>query len=107
MNLHHAPEVNRADDIDIVQNKRLVKTVGTLKEKIGGLFKAAARVEQDLLARDFNTHAEIVVRFEIFKNHVSEVMHVDDHLANPKGAQARERDFEQRSAGDFHQRFGA
>jgi len=33
MNLHHAREVNRADDIDIMQNKRLVKTVGILKEK--------------------------------------------------------------------------
>jgi len=84
MNLRHAPEVNRADDIDIVQNKRFVKTLGVLKKKVGGLFKATARVEQDLLARDFNTQAEIVVRFEILKNHVGEVMHVNDHLANAR-----------------------
>src|SRR5580693_1012442 len=62
MKLHHAPEINRADDIDIVQNERLFRGVGILEEKIGSPFQAAASVEQDLLTRDFNTHAEVSVR---------------------------------------------
>src|SRR5229473_221506 len=32
--LHHTPEINGGDDVDIVQNKRLAETVGILEEKI-------------------------------------------------------------------------
>ena len=90
MKLHHAPEINRADDIDIVQNERLFRAVGILEEKIGGLFQSAAGVEQDLFARDFNTHAEVIVRFQILDNHVGEVMDVDDHFADSESARKRE-----------------
>ena len=62
--LHHAPQIDRADDIDIVQNERLFAS-RTLKKKMRGLFQAAAGIEQDLFARDFNPHAEIVVRLQI------------------------------------------
>ncbi len=52
-----------------------------------GLFQSAAGVEQNIFARDFNSHAEIVIGFQILHNHVGKVMHVDDHFANPKAAQ--------------------
>src|SRR6202011_3265569 len=74
---------------------------------MGRLFQASAGVEQDLLARDFNTHAEVFVCFQILENHFGKVMHVENHLANSKDAQARECDLQQRAASDFHQRFGA
>ena len=77
-----------------------------LEEEIGGLFQPAAGVEQHLFARDLDAHAEVVVRLQIFDDHVGKVMHIDDHFANSKGAQAREGDLQQRAPGDFHQRFG-
>src|SRR6266581_5513326 len=107
MKLHHVAEINRADDIHIMQNERLLKPAGILEEKPGGLLQAPARVQQDLLARDFNAHAEVIVGFQISENQIGKVMDVDDHLADPKGAQAAERDLEQRAAGDFHQRLRA
>src|SRR5712692_1620538 len=105
--LHHALEINRGDNVNIVQNKRLAKTPGIVEEKIGRLPQAAARVEQDVLARDFNVNAEVIVGFQIVENRIGKVMHIDNHLANPKGEQARERDLQQRAAGDFHQGLGA
>src|SRR5208282_1239845 len=106
MKLHHAPEVNRAEDIDIVQDEGLFRAVGILDKEMRGLFQAAAGIEQRLLARDFNTHAEVVVRYQVLHNHVGEVMNVDYYLANSEAAQAGERDLEQRAAVDFDQRFG-
>src|SRR5207245_9898641 len=95
---------NSADDIDIVQNEGLVR--GVLQKKVGSLFQPAASIQQRLLARDRNPHAEVVVGFQVFHNHVGEVMHVDDHLANSKVIQTRERDLQQGAAADFHQRLG-
>src|SRR6266566_8182189 len=106
MKLHHAAEINRADDIHIMQNEGLLKPAGILKEKPGGFFQAPASIQQDLLARDFNAHAEVIVDFQIFEKKIGKVMDVDDYLADPKGAQTAERDLEQRAAGDFHQRLG-
>ena len=71
-----------------------------------GFFQAAAGIEQHILARDFNAHPEIMVCFQVVENHVGEVMHVDDHFADSEFAQTRERNFEQRAAVDFDQRFG-
>ena len=58
--LHHAPKIDRADHIDIVQNEWLFRMSGILEKKPAGLFQAAAGVEQDVLARDLNSHAEVV-----------------------------------------------
>ena len=78
------------------------------QEEMSGFFQAAAGVEQNVvLAGDFDAHAEIFVRLQVIDDHVGEVMHVDDHFANAEGAQARERDLQQRAAADFHQRLGA
>ncbi len=41
------------------------RTAGILEKEIGGFFQAAAGVEQDFLARNFNAHAEVIVRFQI------------------------------------------
>src|SRR5439155_15207957 len=101
--LHHAAEINRADDIHIMQNERLLKPVGILEEEPGGLLQAPTCVQQNLLARDFNADAEVIVGFQIFENQIGQVMDVDDHLADPKAAQAAQRDLKQRAASDFHQ----
>ena len=79
----------------------------TFDEEMRGFFQTASGIEQDILTRDFNAHAEVVVCFQILHDHVGEVMDVDDHFANSEIAQARERDLQQRAAVDFDQRFGA
>ncbi len=89
MELHHASKIDRADDIDIVQNERLV-----VREEPGGLLQAAAGIEQELLARNFDTHAEVIVLFEIGLDHVGEMVHVDDHFGYAEKAQTGECDFE-------------
>src|SRR5258705_6616025 len=63
MRLHHPAEIDRTDHIDVVQDERLVRGAGIFQEKIPCLFQAAAGVEQFLLARDFNPHAEVVLGF--------------------------------------------
>src|SRR5208282_4356617 len=98
MVLHHASQVDRADDIDIVQNEGLIQRAGVLQKEMSRLFQSAASVEQDLLTRDFNAHAEVVVRFQVIKDHVGKMMHIDDDLANAKFAQAGKRDLEQHPA---------
>ena len=62
--LEHAAKIDGADDIYVVKEQRLIALIGIvtfgvaaggiLEEKPGGLLQAAARVQQDLLARDFN-----------------------------------------------------
>src|ERR1700681_3387312 len=111
MKLHHAPEINVAEDIDIVHDEGFLPArigmAGILDKEMSSLFQASTGVEQRLLTRTFNTHAEVVVRFQVIHNHVGEVKDVEYHLANSEFAQARERDLQQRAAVDFDQRFGA
>jgi len=107
MKLQHAREIDGADDIDVVQDEGLVEAADIFKEEPGGFSEAAAGVEQDVFARDFDAHAEIVFGFQVAGNHVGEVMDVDDDFANAEGAQAGEGDFEQRAAGDFDEGLGA
>ena len=64
-NFSHAMKIDRADHIHIVQDERSFERVGTLEKKPGGFFQAAAGVEQDFFARDFNAHAEIIVGFQV------------------------------------------
>ena len=77
-----------------------------LREEMGCFFQAATGVEQHLLARDFDAHAEIVIRFQVIHDHVGEVIDVDDRLANSETAQAREGDLQQSAAIDFDQSLG-
>jgi hypothetical protein len=53
---------------------------------MSGLFQSTAGVEQDILTRDFNAHTEVVVRFQVLHNQVSEVVDVDYHVANSEFA---------------------
>src|SRR5208282_286424 len=98
MKLHHAPEVDRAEDIDVVHNEGFFRTSGildrTTNKEMSGLFQATAGVEQYVLTRDFNAHLETVVRLQVLLNHVGEVVDVDYHLADSKFAQARKRDLQ-------------
>jgi hypothetical protein len=45
----------------------------------------------------FNAHPEVVVHLQIIDNHVAKVMHIHNHFANSKLAQARKRNLQQRS----------
>ena len=78
----------------------------TVQEERCSPLEAAAGVEQDLFAGDFDVHAEVLVGAEIFDDHVGEVMGIDDDFVNAEGAQAGERDLEQCAAGDLNQRLG-
>src|SRR5207247_2152541 len=102
MELDHAPEIDGADDIDVVQNERLSQAIRILEKEPTGSFQASACIEQDLLAGNFDAHAEVIVRPQIIENHAGQVMHIDDHFADSEGSQAGERDLQQGAAGDVH-----
>ncbi len=115
--LEHAAEIDVADNIDVVKEERLVDLIGIvtfgvaasgiLEEKPGGFFQAAAGVQQNVFAGDFDTHAEVVVGFQIVDDQIGEVMDVDDDFGDAERAQARESDFEQSAAGELNEGFGA
>src|SRR5262249_6336845 len=65
--LHHAVQVNRTEDIHIVQEERLIPRGGVVKKEPGGFFQPAAGVKQDIFAGDLNPHAEVAVRLQIGK----------------------------------------
>ena len=105
--LAHAAEINGADDVDVVEEERLVETSGIVEEKPGGFFQAAAGVQQNVFAGDFDAHVEVFVGFQIVDDLVGEVVDVDDGFGDAEGAQAGESDFEKGVAGEFDERFGA
>src|SRR5271165_7383039 len=102
MKSHHLSEIDGAKDIDIVQKKGLLGSGGVpmrpVEKERRRLLQAAASVEQYILARDFDAHAEVVVRLQILQHELGEVMDVDDHLADAKCTQATQRNLEQRVA---------
>src|SRR5579864_6758541 len=103
MKFHHAREINRADDIDVVQKEGFFQADRLLDKKISGLFQAAAGIEQDLLAGDRNIHLKILVAFQVVDDHSGEMMRVDNYVSYPSAAQPGERDLQQSAAGDFYQ----
>ena len=115
--LEHAGEIDGADDVDIVEEEGLVHLSGIgaagiggrgiFQEEPGGFFEAAAGVEQDFFAGDFDAHAEVFVGFQVVDDEVGEVVDIDDDFGDAEGAQASEGDFEQGVAGDFDEGFGA
>ena len=111
MELHHALQINGADDVHVVQNEWGITGSSAagdrLPEKPCGVFQAAAGVEQRGFTGNLNPHAEIVMPRQILDDQIGEMMHVDDHFVDTKFAQAGQRDFEQGAACDFHQRLGA
>ncbi len=105
--LEHGADVDGADDVDVVEEEGLVEILWIFEEEPGGFFQAAAGVEEDFFAGDFNAHAEIFVRFEIVDDLVGEVVDVDDDFGDAEGAETRESDFEESAAGEFDEGFGA
>src|SRR6266852_1391879 len=105
--LHQTLKIDFADHIHIVKNERLVQAVGILQEEPGRLFEAATGVEQKLLAGNFHSESEIVVGFQVLNHQIGKVVHVYDDVAHAEGSKTGKRQFQQRSAADFHQRFGA
>ena len=106
MKPYHSIEIDRADDIDVVQNEWLLQATG-IKKEMSGLLQAATSVKQDILARDFDMHAKIVIGLQVLDHLLREVMCIDDYLVHAEGAQAREGDLQHRAAGDFYKRLGA
>src|SRR5262249_4983353 len=98
--LQHACEIDGADHVDVVQNKRFLAF-----KKPPGLLQSAACIEQYILTRYLNVHSEISVRFQIFDHGIGEMMHIDDHVVNAEFAQPGKCDFQECSAGDFDERF--
>ncbi len=80
---------------------------GIFEEKPGGFFEAAAGVEKDFFAGDFDAHAKVFVRFQVVDDLVGEVVDVDDGFGDAEGAEAGESDFEESAAGKFDEGFGA
>src|SRR5713101_4192285 len=57
--LEHAGEVDVADDVDVVEEERLIETGGIYEEELCGCFEGGATAEVNNLARDFHAHAEV------------------------------------------------
>src|SRR6185295_5209824 len=106
MKFHHAPEINRAENIDVVQNEGLIQTVRIVEKEPRCFPETAAGIQQNLLARDFNSHSEIILRFQIIGNHVGKMVHIHNDFAYSRIAQPPERDLQKRTAGNLHQRLG-
>src|ERR1700683_1289876 len=58
---YHPPQINGADHVDIVQNERFLHWACVIEEEPSGFFYPAASVEQNILARQFDSHAEVVI----------------------------------------------
>ena len=59
--LRHAAKIDRADDVDVVQNERLFGGPRILQEEVSGFFQAAAGIEQNVIfAGNLDAHAEIL-----------------------------------------------
>src|SRR6267154_1608251 len=56
--------------------------------------------------RDLNVHPEVVILFQIIGHHVGKMVDINNHLANSKHAQARQRDLEQRPSRNLYQSLG-
>jgi hypothetical protein len=105
MEVEHAPEINRADDINVMQKERLCEAIEVFAKKISGLFQPATRVEQYLLARNPDVHTKVSVSREVIFDHLRKVVDVDDHVHDVEGSQPSQGDLKQRSTGNFHQSF--
>ena len=103
----HARKIDGAEDIDVVDDEGLLRAFAGLQEKPSGLLEAAAGVEQDLLAGDFNAHAEVAVGLEVIDDFVGEVMDIENDFTDAEGAQAAQSELKESTTGDSDQRFGA
>ena len=75
-------------------------------KKPAAFFKSAAGVEQDHLRAKSQSACRSSASPEVSHDHVGEVMHVDDQLADAEALQAAQRDLQQRVSGNLDQRLG-
>src|SRR6185295_14867475 len=59
-----------------------------------------------LFARYLDVHSKIICRFQILDHGIGKVMNIDDYVVNAEFTQARKRDFQECSAGNFDKRLG-
>ena len=106
--LEHGVEVDIADDVDVVEEERLVEASGIFEEKPGGFFQAAAGVQELVVfAREFDAEAEIIFGLEIVEDHPRKVVDVDDEFRDAEMGQTNGGDFQEGAAVDFDESFGA
>ena len=106
--LHHAPKIDGADHIDVVQDERVLASRPLESRKKWAAFFRPPPVSSRISSREISIRMpKLSVGFEVLSNHVRVMMRVDDHFAHAKGAQAGECDLQQRAAGNFYQRLGA
>ena len=103
----HARKIDGAEHIDVVDDEGLLRAFAGLQEKPSGFFEAATGVEQDLLAGNFNAHAEVAVGLEVIDDFVCEVMDIENDFADAEGTQTAEGELKESTAADSDQRFGA
>ena len=77
---HHAGEIDGAEDVDVVDEEGLVFGAAVFEKEPCGFFEAAAGVEQDVFAGDFNAHAEVLVGLKVVDDHVGEMMDIENHF---------------------------
>src|SRR5579862_1421361 len=105
MRLDHLSQIDRAHDIDVVQDERV--TQRRVAKKPGCFLQASAGIEQRFLARNLNAHSKIPLRVKVVDKLVCEVVHIHDDLGNAELAQPAESNLEQSSTSDFNQSFRA
>jgi hypothetical protein len=106
--LEHLGEVDGAEDVDVMEEEGLVEIFWVFEEEPGGFFEAAAGVEEEVVfAGDFDAEVEIVFGVEVIDDLGGQVVDIDDDFGDAEGAEAGEGDFEEGTAVDFDQGFGA
>lgn len=99
--LEHGGEIDGAEDVDVVEEEGFVEIFWILEEKPGGSFEAAAGVEEDFFAGNFDAHAEVFVGFQVGDDLIGEVVDIEDDFGDVGSAEAGESDFEKSAAVDF------
>ena len=107
MRHNHARQIDPADHIHIVHNKRCTSPgpgiALTRPQKPGRLLQPAARIEQRFLPRNLNPHSEILVRRQKLHNLIRKVMRIHHRLAHAKATQPLQHDLQQRTPCHSHQ----
>ena len=70
----HSLHIDRAYDVDIMQDERLRVWSARWKKKPACFFQASSGVEQGLFAGNLDVHPEVIVLPQILNDHVGEVV---------------------------------
>ena len=62
MEFEHGGEVNVGEDVDVVEEKRLVKPVRVFEKKPSGFFQAPSGIEQQIIfSGNFDAQTKVVL----------------------------------------------